>query len=229
MIDPAQNWVIDAPATPVNNDRFSIVTLSEDLTPVQVNGPFIGVSSFYLIWPNATIEFCYAAGGPYWFVLNALEPVTARLAGDGAGWTPPGADLGAGWDTADITFDAAISKYFAYDSVANTFRYLLPGIYQIILTGTFEHDSSNQGRLTNVRFYNVTDAVALPAEVIATGRNVEATSFTVAALFTVDSSSWNKDFRIEFGGGDTYSLVEFNTLDLQSVVIEPEIFFPVTP
>ena len=88
------------------------------------------------------------------------------------------------------------------------------GVYFLSISGTFEHNSSNQGRLTFIQFYNLTLGAPSGSDLtIATGRNAEATPINSTALIEVTEAIEGHQFQLRIGGGDSYSLVEFNFME----------------
>lgn len=127
-------------------------------------------------------------------------------------------NLGGSYQVIDV-FDEvypATPRGVTVSLPASTLAFENDGVYAFAITGTFEHNSSNQGRTTNIRVWNVTDGAQLGAPwVIGTGRNAEATPIAFVGLTEIVESNKNKEFRLEIGGGDTYSSVSFNALVFQ--------------
>jgi hypothetical protein len=87
------------------------------------------------------------------------------------------------------------------------------GTYSVSLTVVLSHDEAQTGRTTNVRVYNLTDAIPVTIVPVAVGRNTPGTNFAAASLFTVDSSNVNKELVIQIGGGDI-----LNTVTLEAYI-----------
>ena len=125
-------------------------------------------------------------------------------------------DIGATYQTIDV-FDAqpvTTQRGIVSDVANNTFAIEVAGVYWYSLNLTFEHDNSNQGRLTYVRFWDTTDDQPLgPSLVVSTGRNAEATSAALSGLFEQLPEDNNHPMRIEIGGGDSYTAVSFDNAE----------------
>ncbi len=66
--------------------------------------------------------------------------------------------------------------------------FLVEGIYCVSITLTIEHDSRNFGRIYHYQIYDSTDAVVLLETTIGTGRNQEATNYSVTVLTQIDAT-----------------------------------------
>ncbi len=130
----------------------------------------------------------------------------------------PFSDLGVTWQVLDI-FDeiTPLSPLLITPSlVNNSLAVQHQGMYIINISGVFEHNSSNQGRLTYIRLWDITDAEQIGnAFTLSTGRNAEATPIAVNGFVEIPSAKENNEFRLEIGNGDAYSSVIFNVLNYQ--------------
>ena len=109
-------------------------------------------------------------------------------------WTPLD-----GYSNEDIT-----PRGITTDLAAGTMTFHYEGVYQIAFAINLSHNESNQGRTTNVRFYNVTDGQPEGAAIeIGIGRNQPATNFFITFLVPVTAAMKNKAFRLEMGGGSS--------------------------
>lgn len=133
-----------------------------------------------------------------------------------------GSDIGAAylplndWNTVTvpgigITFNATLGE----------FSFGWPGTWQLSLSLIWEHNSSNTGRLTNVRYHNVTEGVTSTPVVVATGRNAEATAITLLLLVNIGVTDIGDVFRYEIGGGDAYTSVVWDQQALAFVQLTP--------
>ena len=100
------------------------------------------------------------------------------------------------------------------DLVNNQFSIDREGVFTLFLGFTFEHNSSNSGRLTNVRLFNVTDGTQINSIILATGRNAEASSFQQQVLLEIGPASVSDQLRFEIGDGDTYSSVVWDQTNM---------------
>ena len=127
----------------------------------------------------------------------------------------PFADLGAGWQTLDL-FDAEtiIPTGVTINLVANTFSVDEESEVLMQVTGAFSHAALNAGRETFLRLFNVTKGSAEAGVPIGTGRNAEITNMAASAAFLVDATVVGDVFRVEIGGGDAYTAVEFEQFSL---------------
>jgi len=127
----------------------------------------------------------------------------------------PFADLGAGWQTLDL-FDAEtiIPTGVTINLVANTFSVDEESEVLMQVTGAFSHAALNAGRETFLRLFNVTKGSAEAGIPIGTGRNAEITNMATSAAFLVDATVVGDVYRVEIGGGDAYTAVEFEQFSL---------------
>lgn len=129
-------------------------------------------------------------------------------------------DLGAGWLTLLFTADRVTPLGIVTNYTNNTFLFEFLGVYNFTYSGSFTHNELNAGRTTNLRVWNVDDAVQIGTDAtIATARNIGATDFSFSLIFEVTDQIVDKEIRLEIGGGDTYTTVSFvnSNLDLWSI------------
>lgn len=123
--------------------------------------------------------------------------------------------LGGAWQPID-NYDAnviAVPRTITTDLAAGTISFSIEGVYFVSFTLIFEHNSSNSGRLTNLRFFNVTDGVQVGTDfTVGTGRNAESTSITVASPIEIDPTNVGDAVRIEIGNGDTYTSMQLDSV-----------------
>ncbi len=124
-------------------------------------------------------------------------------------------DLGAAWQTLNV-FDAAnpsTPRGVSVNPATGEFAYEHEGLYVISLTGAFEHNSDNNGRITQLRIFDVTGGAALGSALdIPTGRNSEATSVASTFFIEIPAGNVNDVLRFEIGNGNAYTAVVFNAL-----------------
>lgn len=97
----------------------------------------------------------------------------------------------------------------------HSFSMDVQGVYLIAVTGGFDHNEMNQGRTTNIRFFNQNTLQPIgPPILVGTGRNASVTSIAIAAFLEIGESEKNQSIQLQIGGGDDYSLVEFNYIEL---------------
>ena len=126
-----------------------------------------------------------------------------------------GQNLGASFLPLDLMDQVAVQPRLMDVRAPGEFSVDYPGVYNLQTEVGFEHDSSNGGRFTQLRLFNVTDGVPIPVTTsIGVGRNVEVTQWTGNLLFEADASAAQKYFRWEIGGGDTVSSIEWLTQSL---------------
>lgn len=217
--------VLVFPATPNDGDQIGFRVVEDDLTAFTLNpngSTLEGTISANtnVVFPNGAMGFIYSdkTTPPGWWLTSVVDTLPALAVLDGNGWVPGSNNLGAVYQTADFTSETVPSRYVSIDLVANTFLFKIPGLYTFDLNGVFEHNASNSGRNTNVRFRNTTDSsnVGDPL-IIPTGRNQEATQFATSGLIDVNSSILNKTIAVQFGGGADYLSVIFNALNLSII------------
>lgn len=213
LIKPSDEVTVVMPASPANGDWVEIITIEDDLTALTIDPNGIPVEGsaavFDLIWPNSSIQFLYSSTSNIWWVREYNQPDVPNIDVRMTGWNP--GSLGAGWVDAEFDATPNAQRYMLYLPPSDVIFYL-PGLYQFAISGVFEHNSSNQGRTTNMRWWNETDqAVIGSSVVISTGRNAEASNFSIIGLISIDSSLTEKFIRLQFGGGDSYSSVIFNS------------------
>lgn len=117
-------------------------------------------------------------------------------------------DLGDGWETlpadnAYFTAPRAVTQDVATDSLS----ILYPGVWIILIAVAFHHNSSNSGRTTYLRLFDIDDGDAPGKEYpLGIGRNVEDTSESVTFPVVIDEADAGHAFRVEIGGGDDVTI-----------------------
>lgn len=100
-----------------------------------------------------------------------------------------------------------------FDLPAGSFALDTTGTFVLTLLGSVAHNSSNSGRRTNVRLWDITAAGPIGSPFpIGIGRNVEDTTIALTLAFVVDLPSVNDAIRFDIGGGDTLSAVTWSAL-----------------
>lgn len=123
-----------------------------------------------------------------------------------------GPDLGLAYVPLDDMTEQTVPNRNVSVAPPGLFTTNLKGVWSLQVTVAFEHNSSNQGRITNLRFWNVTDGVAVGLdEIIGIGRNQEATTWSAALMFETDADLATKQIRLELGGGDAITGVVYTT------------------
>ena len=126
-----------------------------------------------------------------------------------------GPDLGAGWQALDRMDQVAVTPRLMDVRSPGEFSVDHPGVYNLQTEVGFEHNSSNGGRFTQLRLFNVTDGVPTSLTTsIVIGRNVEVTQWTGNLLFEADDVAAQKYYRWEIGGGDAVSSMSWLTQSL---------------
>ena len=102
-----------------------------------------------------------------------------------------------------------------FDLVAGSMAFATTGVYVVNFLASLNHNSSNSGRVTSMRLFDITAAVPLPGEVrIGIGRNVEDTAIAVSLLVEIGQAEINEAIRAELGNGDIVTSVIWTTLSL---------------
>jgi hypothetical protein len=140
--------------------------------------------------------------------VSNLETVIVQLTVSGYGAVSqetdiPNFDLGAGWVTLPFdTLTTPTQRGVSFDLGAETFTFTVEGVWRFSAGFAIEgHDNSpSSARLTNMRFFNITQATGSSGIPVPIARNIEDTTFIFTDLITVPNTT--DVFRIELGGGD---------------------------
>ena len=109
------------------------------------------------------------------------------------------------------------------NTTTGQFSFLEQGIWQLSISVSFEHNSTNNGRTTNVRLWNVTKGAASNSFIIGTGRNAEASNASISLSVVVQNPSTRETgdlFVWQIGGGDTYSSVSFQSASHSMTLVQ---------
>ena len=129
-----------------------------------------------------------------------------------------GADIGIGWNVLDYFDAVSLQPYgVTLDTTNGLWRLDFTGLWQQVIALQFSHNNSNSGRTTNLRIWNVTEASEVGRVAIGVARNVEDTMANLTALFDITSVQVNDVLRLEIGGGDTITTVQYNDMRVSSV------------
>lgn len=123
-------------------------------------------------------------------------------------------NLGATWQHLDfMDTETATPLHVTVNTTNSSLSADNPGVYMLTVSGVFSHNSSNSGRSTRVRLYDLAGDVPLTTGLlIGTGRNAEASNISASVLTTIAPEDVGEELILQIGGGDAYSAVEFTTL-----------------
>jgi hypothetical protein len=128
-----------------------------------------------------------------------------------------GPDIGLAYQHLNFFDDDSIADIgCTFDIATDTFSFQYRGTWQFNFYLAFEHNSLNAGRTTRLRLYNVTDAASVAEIILVTGRNTEATFASGSTVFDISDAMLDDSMRLEIGGGDDYSLVEWDALAISA-------------
>lgn len=126
--------------------------------------------------------------------------------------------LDTGWDTYPWTSGAVANPVnVVQDAINNRFQINREGQWLLTLVVNISFVSSNSGRETNMRFYDETQGASTEIFPLYAGRDETGTIGTMNLLFDMGSGNVGHWFRIELGGGDTFTGVEGNAAELALV------------
>ena len=132
-------------------------------------------------------------------------------------------DLGAGW-IASAPYEEFIPggvEGVTLDLATGRFSFLFDGLWMLLFSLALDHDSTNHGRFTNIRIFNVTDGTQVGlAEKISIGRDVGSSVVNVTLLVPVAGGVNGKLLEVEIGGGDNVNDVVFTTSILSFVQVQ---------
>ena len=132
------------------------------------------------------------------------------------------ASLGLDWTPiTGYSSESVEKRHIETDLAAGTLKFPYDGVHEISVGINLEHNESNQGRQTNLRFYNVTAGAPSGDPIpISIGRNQPGLNFTDLFKTTVTEAMVNQAFRIELGGGDSI-IVSGGSIDYGAKMIGP--------
>ena len=128
------------------------------------------------------------------------------------------ASIGASYTPID-NYDSEIApRGITTDLVTGTMAFNIYGVFQITVGLNLSHDESNQGRTTNVRFWNVTDGISGGLIEVGIARNQPATNFTAVFQTEIVAGDTGKAFRLELGGGDSVTILS-GSVDFDATMV----------
>ncbi len=138
---------------------------------------------------------------------GGLNQTGSVILGDGV--------LDTGWDTYPWT-GASVNNLVnvVQDPANNRFQINREGVWTFSVTVNIGFTSSNLGRYTTIRLYDETDGVAFETIPLYAGRDQEGALGVLSAILDVLPSRVGNWFRIEIGGGDTFTSVTAEGADL---------------
>ncbi len=141
-----------------------------------------------------------------WATLAAYAGVTYN--GAPLGWS----DITGTFQSIDITNALMLPNHrgVVQDVDSGALSPNLEGVYYITVGGSLGHNSSNSGRTTSVRLYDLVSAQAVgdPYQ-IGIGRNVEVTTLNIGFPVEVVGVGTSANLVVQIGGGDTLTTVEW--------------------
>jgi len=123
--------------------------------------------------------------------------------------TPVGLpDLGAGFTTMQADAGSlAVPRGIVQDFANDGLRFSLLSILSVSINITLLHNEDNASRTTQVRLFNVTDAVGSPPATIGIARNQPATNIAATLLLEIPTANLGDLFVVQIGNGDTLTAV----------------------
>lgn len=130
--------------------------------------------------------------------------------------------IDSGWTILDQFDNNLFTPYgITTDPLGGTFTFEFLGLWQESFSLFFAHNSSNSGRITYVRLWNVTAGAELARVPIGVGRNVEDTNSTFTILSRFSEADIGATLRWEIGGGDSFSAVTLEILRFDTHQVSP--------
>ena len=121
-------------------------------------------------------------------------------------------DLDATWQDMDFITTVGVTPRGIVDQPNGQFSFSYPGVFSMSISGSMEHDSSNNGRTFSVRLINFADSTPGNGIVVGTGRNQDATTIVASGMFEITAANLDENYGFQIGGGDTYTAVNFQTI-----------------
>lgn len=125
-------------------------------------------------------------------------------------------NLGAAWQDLDMLTVEQVTPRYITNLGSGRFTFQAKGVYCLSLSGSVEHNESNQGRITYYRLYNYTEGTGAPGVIIPTGRNAAASTIAGMGLFEIADGDIGDEYGVQIGNGDTYTAVNIQTLTLSA-------------
>ena len=122
-------------------------------------------------------------------------------------------NLGGGWVT--VTYDSSdYDQNTVLTPATGEFQVASEGVWELQFTFAMLHNSTQSGRVTTVRIYDITNGIGGGGLNVGIGRNQEATQSTASIWFTADGTNIGNTYRIELGGGDSVTVDEMTAARL---------------
>ena len=113
-----------------------------------------------------------------------------------------------GWTVINNYDSEVVPRGITNNLSAGTMAFNIYGVFQITVGINLDHNESNQGRQTFIRFFNVTDSVQAGDLIpISIGRNQPGLNFTDLFEVEILAADLNKEFRLEIGGGSSITVL----------------------
>ena len=212
-IDSSQQWTITLPEAPVNDARVGVFNLADDPTPITV----IRKSDTYdvrLPGVRSGANFVFSAAENEWLPISITEPGSMYLSLSAVGWAI--GSLDAAWVPVQWAAGASLQRHILF-SAPSVFQFIVPGVYSLALTMSLTHNETPQGRESEIRIWNVTGSASVGSIRYPTGRNSPGSFASTTLILNITEAMLTNQYRIELGGGDTYSSVVVDTLRLDLI------------
>lgn len=122
-------------------------------------------------------------------------------------------DLGGGWQT--VTYDSSdFAQNTTLTPATGTIQFDYPGVWECNVQLSFLHNSSNSGRLTNLRLSDGTTQTGVFP--IGIGRNAESSNASVNIWVSITDANIGGGFFVEIGGGDAVTVDEMTVAALSA-------------
>ena len=117
--------------------------------------------------------------------------------------------IGLGWTVIDNYDSQVIPRGITNNLVAGTMAFNLYGVFQVSVGINLDHNETNQGRQTFIRFFNVTDGAQSGGLIpVSIGRNQPGLNFSDSFEAEILAADINKEFRLEIGGGSSITVLD---------------------
>jgi len=119
-------------------------------------------------------------------------------------------DYGAGWEPLDFFMAQGVVPLNMSMNLNGIFVFNDSGAYKFSVAGLFFHNNAGQERDINLRIFNITQGVVVTQSIVDTPSGSRSTVVNVMVL--LDVAIVGDQLRLEIGGGDTYTQVEWQSL-----------------